>query len=198
MGGHENMHDDDLPALLAADLNGAFERLALAYQRRLFGLALRYTGRREDAEEIAQDTLVRAYRALATYPAERVQALALRPWLFQIALNVARNRARARTPDMVSLDADERGAAVEPSDDEGDRPDALAERAERRRELAAVLAALPERYRAAVILRHVQGLGYAEIASVLGQPVGTVKANVHRGVLLLRAALAGALSEVRR
>ncbi len=56
-------------------------------------------------------------------------------------------------------------------------------------ELAGLVAGLPERYRVAVVLRHVEGLRYHEIAAVLGQPVGTIKANVHRGVALLRRAL---------
>ncbi len=191
------MDDAELLARLAADLDGGFERLALAYQHRLYAFALRLTGRREDAEEIAQDALVRAYRALAGYPTQRVRELSLRAWLFQIALNVTRNRARAHAPPVVSLDGVEWSAALEPGDAAEERPEALVERAERRRELAALVAALPERYRAAVVLRHVEGLGYGEIAVVLGQPVGTVKANVHRGVRLLREAMSRQLSEVR-
>ena len=73
--------------------------------------------------------------------------------------------------------------------DEADRPDVVAVRHDDEAQLAAVVASLPERYRAAVVLRHVQGLGYQEIATILHQPAGTVKSNVHRGVALLRAAL---------
>src|SRR5215472_9944699 len=71
---------DDLTLLttLARNLDAGFEALALAYQRRLYGLALRLTTSPPDAEEIAQDALVRAYRALATYPVERIEALSLR------------------------------------------------------------------------------------------------------------------------
>ena len=190
------MDDTDLLARLAADLDGGFERLALAYQHRLYAFALRLTGQREDAEEIAQDTLVRAYRALGRYPAERVRGLALRAWLFQIALNVARNHARVHRPLLVSLDGEEGRGAPEPSAAAEERPEALVERAEHRQELVALVLALPERYRVAVVLRHVEGLGYREIGAVLGQPVGTVKANVHRGVRLLREAMSQRLSEV--
>jgi RNA polymerase sigma-70 factor, ECF subfamily len=191
------VHEDNLPALLAADLNSSFERLAREYQQRIYAFALRLSGRREDAEEIAQDTLVRAYRALAAYPPERVRLLALRPWLFQIALNVARNRARIRTLPSQSLDGGSEDTVMEFRGDEDEQPERLVERAERTRELAALLMALPERFRAAVVLRHVEGLGYAEVASVLGQPIGTVKANVHRGVRLLREALIQQMSAVR-
>jgi RNA polymerase sigma-70 factor, ECF subfamily len=184
--------EHDLPARLAADLDGAFEAVVLTYQDRLFGFALRLTGSRPDAEEIAQDAFVRAYRALADYPPERVRVLALRPWLYRIALNVTRNRARGVRPRLVPLDGereDGEPAAVEPAEDERRGPEATAERKEQGAELAALVAALPERYRAAVVLRHVAGLSYAEAADALGQPVGTVKANVHRGVRRLRAAL---------
>jgi RNA polymerase sigma-70 factor (ECF subfamily) len=70
-----------------------------------------------------------------------------------------------------------------------DQPEEIAERKEGEAEIAALVTALPPRYRAAVILRHVEGLSYREAALVLGQPVGTVKANVHRGVRLLRSSL---------
>jgi RNA polymerase sigma-70 factor (ECF subfamily) len=192
--------DDELTetliAALARNLDGAFESLVRAYQHRIYAFALRRAGNPADAEEIAQDAFVRAYRALATYPSERIQALALRPWLYQIAHNVARNHARdhasVRRGAIVSLDTrdeDEPAGRIEPEDDPGGRPEALVEAGERRRELAARLAALPARYRSAVVLRHVEGFSYVEIAELLNQPVGTVKANVHRGVRLLRAAL---------
>lgn len=180
--------EETLPARLADGLDAAFEPLVLAYQQRLYAFALRLVGRREDAEEIVQDAFVRAYRALAGYPAERIRALALRAWLFQITLNVARNRRRASRPDTASLDSDAARDALDLPGDEREWPEAQSARAEARRELAALLLTLPPRYRAVVILRHVEGLGYAEIAQVTGQPVGTVKANVHRGVRLLRAA----------
>lgn len=191
------MQDEDLAASLAMDLQGAFERLALAYQHRLYAFALRLCGRQQEAEEVAQDALVRAYRALSTYPAERICALQLRAWLFQIALNVARNRGRRHELAMSSLDAAFEESGWEPGDTDDEHPETIALRTEQSQELAERLLALPVRYRAAVILRHVEGLGYSEIAATLSQPVGTVKANVHRGVLLLREALFEQLSEVR-
>jgi RNA polymerase sigma-70 factor (ECF subfamily) len=183
---------DDLAAALAADLDSGFERLVLAYQDRLYGFALRLIGNAPDAEEVAQDAFVRAYRALSRYPAERIQTLALRPWLFQICVNVVRNRWRdGPSAVMVSLDGDGNGGeAWEIPDTRLELPDARAERREQSHELAALVLELPERYRAAVVLRHVEGLGYSELAAALGQPVGTVKSNVHRGTALLREMLA--------
>ena len=182
-----------LPAALAADLDGAFERVVVAYQGRIYGFALRLTGNPQDAEEVAQDAFVRAYRALQRFESERITALALRPWLYQIALNVARNRARGKrhrtVPLLVGEEAatDTRGGVPEPPDDAAEGPADFAERAGTGEALARLVSGLPDRYRAAVILRHIEGLSYPEAAAVLGQPVGTVKANVHRGTKLLRA-----------
>ncbi len=184
------MHMDDLAAQLATGVDSHFERLVLAYQDRLYAFALRLSANPQDAEEIAQDAFVRAYYALKRYEAERIRTMALKPWLYQIALNVFRNQARARRLALVSLDSLGDGAGMEPEDDEGDRPELITERAERERELVAQVATLPERYRLAVLLRYVGELDYAEIAAVLGQPVGTVKSNVHRGVQRLRLAMA--------
>jgi RNA polymerase sigma-70 factor (ECF subfamily) len=178
--------DQDLSAALAVDLDGNFEQLVLAYQDRLYAFALRLTGSPQDAEEIAQDAFVRAYQALVAYAAQRIRELALKPWLYQIALNVFRNRRRRRAPQLVPLDEASAGMNVELEDDKLGRPDAALEHAELRGKLGALVAALPERYRLSVVLRHVQGLEYAEIAALLRQPIGTVKANVHRGLRLLR------------
>jgi RNA polymerase sigma-70 factor (ECF subfamily) len=188
------VNDESLTRALAADLDGAFECLVRAYQDRLYAFGLRLTGSPRDAEEIAQDALVRAYRALARYPAERIATLKLRAWLFQVTVNVARNRMRTPKPSEVPLDGPGDGPSTRPERraDEADTPEQVAERHEEQDRVAAVVAALPERYRAAVVLRHVQGLSYQEIAAVLGQPAGTVKSNVHRGVAYLRAALEAA------
>src|SRR5215210_5457326 len=85
---------------IAARRGGAFDALVDRYADRLFTLAWRVTGSREDAEEVAQDALVRAHRALyGGYSAVRVRELALRSWLYTIVLNAARNRRRGRKPD---------------------------------------------------------------------------------------------------
>lgn len=188
--GDERVEENELNAALAANVDGAYEQVVRTYQHRLYAFALRMCGSPRDAEEIAQDAFIRAYRALRTYPAERVEALALRPWLYQITLNVFRNRARPSRPISVPLDGPEDGAPLEIEGDAGERPDVAAERAELRESVAAAILRLPAHFRAAVILRHVDGMSYQEIAALLGQPPGTVKAHVHRGAKLLREALA--------
>ena len=190
--------DETLRNGLAEDLDGSFEQLVTTYQDRLFSFALRLTGSREDAEEVAQDAFVRAYRALGSYPAERIRAMVLRAWLYQITLNVARNRFRRKKLKVVSLDHPLSGSgqtAWEAADDEALRPDARYEQSRQRADIASLVAGLPERYRAPLILRYVEGLRLEEVAKVLKQPVGTVKSNVHRGVNALREALVASRRE---
>jgi RNA polymerase sigma-70 factor (ECF subfamily) len=186
--------EQDLAAALASDLKGHFEQLVLTYQDRLYAFALRLVGNAHDAEEIAQDTLLRAYQALTTYSAERRRDLALRPWLYRIALNVTRNRQRSRRV-AVSLDGD--GPTEWQPIDRAERPEDWAERSELSLTLLAHLSQLPHRYRVALLLRHVAGLDYGEVASALNRPVGTVKSDVHRAANILRQALTKDLSEVK-
>src|SRR5689334_24732288 len=84
-----------------------FERLVHDHQDRIFALGLALTGNRHDAEEVAQDTFLRAYRAVVAYPPERIRDLKQRAWLHQIALNVFRNRVRGVRPRLVELNGSE-------------------------------------------------------------------------------------------
>jgi RNA polymerase sigma-70 factor (ECF subfamily) len=185
------MDDTQLAHSLAGDLDGSFEILVRAHVDRCHAIALRMTGSPHDAEEIAQDALVRAYRALGGYPPDRIRELRVRPWLATIVLNLCRNRARSR-PQMTSTSlATLVEAGVEPAAGDDTDPAGLALAGVARERLASHLAALPERYRAPVVLRHVDDLSYAELAAVLGRPEGTLKSQVHRGLALLREAMAG-------
>jgi RNA polymerase sigma-70 factor (ECF subfamily) len=183
-----------LNADLAADLDAAFETMVRTFQDRLYSFAHRLCGNREDAEEVAQDSFVRAYRALKTYPAERIRTLSLQAWLYRITLNVARNKWRGKRVRLVSLEnggADGEAArrAWEAPDTADLRPDSRLEQEQDRAGLASLVATLPERYRAALILRYVEGLRLEEVATILKQPLGTAKSNVHRAVNLLRRAI---------
>ncbi len=178
---------------LARDLDGGFEALVLAHQDRCYSIALRMLGDPGAAEEAAQDAFVRAYRALAGYDATRIRELRLRAWLATIVLNICRTRlarrsAAGRPP--LSLDRDaESGALPEPvATDPSTLPAAVADRAAEHQRWARLLATIPPSYRAAVVLRHVDGLSYPELAIALDRPEGTVKAQVHRGLALLKTA----------
>ena len=176
-----------LAARLAANLDSAFPALVDAHAARLYTIADRYLGVPGDAEEVAQDALVRAYTALAGYDAARIRSLNLRPWLATITINLARNRRRRiadRTPPVQLDPLVEIG--WEPATRAELSPPAVAERHEQRREMALALLGLPGPMREAVVLRYVDGLSVSETASALARPEGTVKAQVHRGLAILR------------
>lgn len=182
------------PSALARDLDGAFAQLVQHNQDLVFGVSRRMSSNTADAEDLAQDTFVRAYRALRGYDAERIRALHLRGWLAQVCLNLARNRARAAkaaaggAADGNSGHATPLDEAAEIRDVEHAQPERIAERREAAQRWARLLGGVPERYRAAVALRHVEGLSYPELAAALDRPLNTVKSDVHRGVAFLRAA----------
>jgi RNA polymerase sigma-70 factor (ECF subfamily) len=185
--------DDALIDALADDLDGSFEGLVAAHQDRIYSIALRMLGDPRDAEEAAQDALVRAYRAMAGYDPGRIRELRLRPWLATIVLNLCRSHlTRRRGPSgTLSLDLALPGE-LEPRTDEARGPAAASQTLAAAQGWAELLLTLPPAYRSAVVLRHVDGLSYPELAIALDRPEGTVKAQVHRGLALLRTAFEAA------
>jgi RNA polymerase sigma factor (sigma-70 family) len=186
------MDDTELLAGLARDLDGTFEALVRAHQDRLYSIALRFIGDPRDAEEVAQDTFLRAYRALASYEPARIREMRLRAWLATIAIRQCRTRAARRRLATSKLMTEGPTAPIALTTE---APHERAARREGAEEWAARVTNLPDRYRAAVVLRHVDGLSYQEMSAVLGRPEGTVKAQVHRGLALLRAAFEAAERE---
>jgi RNA polymerase sigma-70 factor, ECF subfamily len=172
-----------LVSRLAADVDQAFPDLVQTLQDQVFSGALRITASRADAEDITQETFVRAYRALCDYPPDRIRALKLHGWIWTIALNLCRNQARSLARHPVTAD---NGRLVGHAD-RGPGPEDVA--VEREPPLAVPLATLPDTMRVAVVLRHVAGLSYPELAQVLDRPEGTIKADVHRGLERLRKLL---------
>ena len=179
---------------LAEDVDGGFEAMVREYASVVYSSALRLVGSPADAEELAQETFLRAYSALRRYPAERIRELRCRAWLLAITVNLWRNHVRRaiRRPPTRPLEP-----GIDPVDG-SDGPEQLAIRADDRERLAALVAQLPERHRLPVVLRHVAGLSYAELATVLGCPVGTAKARVSRGARALRDLMSHRWEEVSR
>jgi RNA polymerase sigma-70 factor (ECF subfamily) len=154
-----------------------FETEALPHLRALYGTAYRMTRNAHDAEDLVQETFLRAYRGFHRFEA----GTNIRAWLFTILHRVRTDafRRAGRSPQTVEMLNE--GPAVPPPQD------ALASGAE---DIERALAALPDVFRAAVVLRDVEELTYDEIAGVLDIPIGTVMSRIHRGRALLRAALA--------
>ena len=154
-----------------------FEAEALPHLRALYGTAFRMTRNAHDAEDLVQETFLRAYRGFDGYEA----GTNIRAWLFTILHRVRTDafRRAGRSPQTVEMKDD--GPSV-PAPQE-----ALATGGE---EVERALAALPEVFRVAVVLRDVEELTYDEIARALAIPIGTVMSRIHRGRALMRAALA--------
>jgi RNA polymerase sigma-70 factor (ECF subfamily) len=158
-----------------------FEAEALPLLRSLYSSACRLTRNPHDAEDLVQETYLRAYRAFDRFrPGTNIRA-----WMYTILHRVRTDALRraGRNPEREELPAE--GPGVPP-----EQHAALAEG----EEVGRALAALPEVFRTAVLLRDVEEFSYQEIARILDIPVGTVMSRIHRGRALLRRALVGGKS----
>jgi RNA polymerase sigma-70 factor (ECF subfamily) len=160
----------------------AFEAEALASLDSLYRTALRLTRMPADAEDVVQETYLKAFRAADTF----APGTNLRAWLFTILHNTARNRVRDRARDAVTIDSDTVERASDASSSgTTDTPETLLLRETLAPELQAAIDELPEAFRQAVWLRDVEEFSYAEIAGMLDIPVGTVMSRISRGRRML-------------
>jgi RNA polymerase sigma-70 factor (ECF subfamily) len=173
-----------------AEADRAFENEALSYLDALYGTALRLTRRPQDAEDLVQDTFLKAFRASAQFE----RGTNLKAWLFTILHNTFRNMRRhdGRSPIDVNSETVEQAA-----DYAGDQrtPEQLLTRATLDTELQAALDALPDAFRQAVWLRDVEEFSYAEIAEIMDVPIGTVMSRISRGRRMLHDRLSRAPAE---
>jgi RNA polymerase sigma-70 factor (ECF subfamily) len=188
--------EDELPELLATDLRAYFDLLVLDCASRLYAFALRWIGNPTDAEDIVQGAFERAFITLSNYPASHIRTLNLRPWLYKVVLNVARNYASRYKLQAVSLELVEDEEVLERDEDWQYQPELVVESSERRRELEALVATLAPCYRNAISLCYFGDLSYKETANVLNMSIGTIKFYVHRGIELLRKQQASQMNEV--
>jgi len=165
----------------------AFESEALSYLDSLYRTSMRLTRNPADAEDLVQETYLKAFRA-----ADRFEpGTNLRAWLFTILHNTARNRARDHARDSVTIDSEtvERAADTLSGFNAGagpvETPETLLIRNTLAPDLQAAIDALPDRFRQAVWLRDVEEFSYAEISEMLSIPIGTVMSRISRGRHLL-------------
>ena len=185
----DNDEDGDLVGRARAGDRGAFEELVRRHQQRVYRTLLAVTGNREDAEDLAQTTFLKAFEHLGEFHG----TAKFSTWLTRIAVNEGLQRLRARKP-MVSLDD------AGPDEDEEFRPRLLRdwsetpEQALARSEIRAVveqeLMHLPEKYRMVVMLRDLEEMSTEETARALGLGIAVVKTRLLRGRLMLRERLA--------
>jgi len=185
--------DADLVAALRSEAPGAAERLVERFGDRVYRLAMRITGSREDAEEAAQDALWTAARKIGMFKGES----AFGSWIYRITANAAYQKLRTRRQksaeiaiDDVLPSLDDDGRHFEPMDDWTNRVDEQALQGELRRVLQEAIDGLPDEYRTALVMHDVEGLSNPDIAETLGISLPAVKSRVHRSRLFVRKKLA--------
>lgn len=174
----------DVARLVRLTLRGdrtAFEPIIVRYESRIMTLAVRLLGRRDDAADVAQEVFLRAFKYLHRADPRKP----LEPWLFRIAVNVCRDVMRRRLQRQSTF-VD--GEAAEPIDQSSD-PCAGLEREQQRVILQKALERLPEKERLAIVLRDIEGLSTADVAAILHSSETTVRSQVSRGRLRLKAAI---------
>jgi len=171
---------------------GAFDALVLKYQHKVVKLVMRYVRNPAEAEDVAQEAFIKAYRALPNFRGDS----AFYTWLYRIAINTAKNAIVARDRNPVDFDLDLTDPD-EPYDMQNrlkdpDTPEGLVLTDEIRSTVNAAMEALPEDLRTAIVLRELEGLSYEDIAARMGCPVGTVRSRIFRA----REAIDSRLREV--
>jgi RNA polymerase sigma-70 factor (ECF subfamily) len=159
---------------------GAFDALVLKYQHKLVKLVMRYVRNPAEAEDIAQEAFIKAYRALPQFRGDS----AFYTWLYRIAINTAKNAVVSRDRSPIEYDLD-RSNSDESYDMQGrmkdsETPEGLVLTDEIRSIVNAAIDALPEDLRTAIMLRELEGLSYEEIAAAMECPVGTVRSRIFR------------------
>lgn len=170
---------DDLAACRRGERE-AFDRLVQRYQRDVYRLCYRYVNNHHDANDMAQEVFLKAYRAIERFRGDS----AFSTWLYRIAVNTCLNFRAARRPDAQPI--------PETLADRGPRADEGVEREERSRQVREAVSRLPEKQRATLILKVYHDLTHEEVAGILGSSVGTVKANLFHALANLRRQMGAA------
>ena len=180
--------EDELVRRAQEGDDDAFDRLVELFAPRVYNLAFRLIGHAEDAQDLAQEALLRAYDALPRFRRDA----AFTTWLYRIVVNVChdeRARRKRRPPTMSELETDDGPAITETLTDGTDTEDLLLQR-ERSRTLQEAIATLPDPFRLTLVLYDIQGFSYQEAADILDIQIGTVKSRLNRARNLLREKLA--------
>jgi RNA polymerase sigma-70 factor (ECF subfamily) len=187
------LSDQEVVALARAGKESGYRELLRRYERPVFSLIYRMVRDRAAAEDLGQETFVKVLNALDSYRPE----YKFSSWIFKIANNAAIDHLRRRDLDTLSLDgspnartAEEVEATSLQATDRGPSPLAELESRELGSAIEQAIGKLRPEYRACILLRHVEGRAYEEIAETLDLPLGTVKTYIHRARLELRETLA--------
>jgi RNA polymerase sigma-70 factor (ECF subfamily) len=188
----ERLEDREVVVFAAGGEEGAFRELVRRYERPVFSLLVRMVRDRELAEDLAQETFVKVFNAIDSYnPAYKFSS-----WIFKIANNTAIDVLRRKEPDFLALEgaphaataAEAEATALQLSARSESPLDELEAR-ELGSMIEAAISRLRPEYRSCILLRHVEGRPYEEIAEILDLPLGTVKTYIHRARNELRVLL---------
>ena len=158
----------------------AFDLLVRKYQHKVVKLVLRYVRNPAEAEDIAQEAFIKAYRALPQFRGDS----AFYTWMYRIAINTAKNSLASRDRSPIRYDLDltdpEESHSVQTKLQDPDTPEGMALTEEIRHIVNSAIDALPEELKTAIVLRELDGLSYEEIAAAMECPVGTVRSRIFR------------------
>ena len=175
--------DQEIVALAREGREAAYRELIRRYERPIFSLILRMVRDRQLAEDLAQETFIKALKAIGSYRPE----FKFSSWIFKIANNAAIDHLRRRGLDTLSIDGAPHATSAEDIEatalqigDRGESPLAELEARELGTAIERAIGRLRPEYRSCIMLRHVEGLAYEEIATLLELPLGTVKTYIHR------------------
>jgi RNA polymerase sigma-70 factor, ECF subfamily len=158
----------------------AFDLLVRKYQHKVVKLVLRYVRNPAEAEDIAQEAFIKAYRALPQFRGDS----AFYTWMYRIAINTAKNSLASRDRSPIAYDLDltdpEGSHSVQTRLQDPDTPEGMALTEEIRGIVNSAIEALPEELKTAIVLRELDGLSYEEIAAAMECPVGTVRSRIFR------------------
>jgi RNA polymerase sigma-70 factor (ECF subfamily) len=172
--------------------DAAWETVVYVYGRRIYNLSYRYTNRRDEAEDLTQEILIRIYQNLKSY---RSEAGSFQSWILRIARNLIIDHYR-QTRKYQQAGGSEELDAMNIRDDKVPNPERAAEQTEASRFLQYGLQALSPELREAIILRDIEGMAYQEIADLLSVPEGTIKSRINRGRLELAKLLMKRRSQI--
>lgn len=172
--------DMELVARVQRGDRRAFDLLVLKYQRKIMRLLSRMIREPAEVEDVAQETFIKAYRALPQFRGDS----AFYTWLYRIAINTARNwqAASNRRPQTISTLENDEGETFSQIDSLTDQstPESLAATRQIAQTVNDAIGALPEDLRTAIVLREIEGMSYEDIASSMGCPIGTVRSRIFR------------------
>ena len=158
----------------------AFDLLVRKYQHKVVKLVLRYVRNPAEAEDIAQEAFIKAYRALPQFRGDS----AFYTWMYRIAINTAKNSLASRDRSPIAYDLDlndpEESHSVQTKLQDPDTPEGMALTEEIRQIVNSAIEGLPEELKTAIVLRELDGLSYEEIAAAMECPVGTVRSRIFR------------------